>query len=81
MASQENDADINCDFCRKSYDKSRLLKHIAQSKECKSYYGPRFTEMKKESKRKRVNKHRSKVITIKEKNKQLKRRREFYAKK
>ena len=50
------------------------------SKECKSYYGPRFTEMKKESNGKRVSKHRSKVITIKEKNKQLKWRRELYAK-
>ena len=79
MASKENNVEINCDFCNKSFGKSVLLKHIGQSKSCKSYYGPRFTEMKKENAKKRVYKHRNNM-TMKERKKKWKRNRELYAK-
>ena len=70
---------INCESCTKSYTQSTLLRHIARSDTCKSYYGPRFLEMKKEKNRNKVYKHR-RNMTKKEQKKESKKRRKLYAK-
>ena len=38
---------MECQFCKKSFTKATILKHIASSHLCKMHYGPRFLEMKK----------------------------------
>ena len=35
-----------CESCKKRLDKSKLLKHIGNSKACKAYYGSRYLELK-----------------------------------
>ena len=35
-----------CESCKKILDKSKLLKHIGNSKACKAYYGSRYLELK-----------------------------------
>ena len=37
---------IICEFCKYGFEESSILIHIAKSPACKSYYGPRFDEMK-----------------------------------
>jgi phage FluMu protein Com len=39
---------IICEFCKYGFEESSILIHIAKSPACKSYYGPRFDEMKKQ---------------------------------
>ena len=46
MSGKKSDMEIPCDSCSKSFGKSSLLRHIGQSKTCKTYYGPRYMEMK-----------------------------------
>ena len=65
-----------CEFCNKTLSESTLLRHIAKSKSCKSFYGPRFNEMKKEKGREKVFKFRYKTPEAHEK--LLKQRRESY---
>ena len=38
---------VLCEFCKKSFTKTTILKHIASNHLCKEHYGPRFLEMKK----------------------------------
>ena len=61
MESQKDVSDVNCEYCEKPFDKRSLLRHIGQTTACKSYYGTRFTEMKKEKTRIKVNRHREKM--------------------
>ena len=35
-----------CESCKKKLDKSKILKHIGNSKACKAYYGSRYLELK-----------------------------------
>ena len=42
-----------CDFCKTFWSSASILKHIGNTKNCKSHYGPRFDDLKKESKRQR----------------------------
>ena len=38
---------VPCESCNKKFEKISLMRHISQSKDCKSYYGPNFDEEKK----------------------------------
>jgi hypothetical protein len=40
-------ATISCEFCKTVFGESTLLMHVGKNPACKSYYGPRFIEMKK----------------------------------
>ena len=42
-----------CGFCKIHFSPDSILKHIAHEKDCKSFYGPRFEELKKEHRRQR----------------------------
>ena len=39
--------EVVCEFCKKSFFKETILKHIGKKVDCKSYYGDRFKELKK----------------------------------
>ena len=45
-----------CEFCKKSLEPEKFLKHIGNSKGCKAHYGPRFSKMKRKrlAKRKQI---------------------------
>ena len=45
---------MECEFCKKSFTKATILKHIASSHLCKMHYGPRFLEMKKNKKKEKM---------------------------
>ena len=78
MASQKKDIEITCEFCKQSFDQTRILRHIGQSESCKIFYGPRFIEMKKKKGREKVQKHRRKNSATSE---QLQKRKDKYANK
>ena len=40
-------SNVLCESCKKPFQKGSILNHIGHSDICKSYYGPRFIEMKK----------------------------------
>ena len=73
------ESEVLCEYCKKSFEPNKILKHIGHVKTCKSFYGPRYDELKKEQQRKKVEKFRSKLS-----NEQMleigKRKRELYAK-
>ena len=68
---------MECEFCKKSFTKATILKHIASSHLCKMHYGPRFLEMK----RQKVKEKKQKWRQVHGKEKELRRKRELYAKK
>ena len=78
MASQIKDLEVICEFCKKPYIESTILRHISKNESCKTFYGPRFTEMKKKKLRIKVFKCKNK--NQKAYNRQTERRRELYAK-
>ena len=47
-----------CESCKKNLDKAKLLKHIGNSKTCKSYYGSRFKFLKHKQELERKSKYR-----------------------
>ena len=61
---EENSADhtetpeTQCECCKKSFAKAKILKYIRNSQICKSHYGSRFTELKKQHKTERTRKYR-----------------------
>ena len=58
----ENPEDeVLCENCDKKLLQSSLLKHISHSEECKSFYGPRFEEMKQKKTRNKKRKSRQKL--------------------
>ena len=61
---------------KKSFWPNTILKHIGGSKKCKAFYGPRFTEMKKQQNREKMQKSRKKKGIKRE----LKSQRDSYAK-
>ena len=50
---KEEGKEWQCDFCKTFWSSASILKHIGNTKNCKSHYGPRFDDLKKESKRQR----------------------------
>ena len=77
MESQTKDLETICECCKKSFFQTTILRHIGKSKSCKSFYGPRFIEMKQEKGREKVYKHRCKNSIVPAR--QLKKRRDLYA--
>ena len=73
------ESEVLCEYCKKSFEPNKILKHIGHVKACKSFYGPRFDELKKEQQRKKVEKFRSK-LSIKQRSNVLDRKNEMYAK-
>ena len=73
------ESEVLCEYCKKSFEPNKILKHIGHVKACKSFYGPRYDELKKEQQRKKVEKFRSK-LSIKQNRDALVRKREMYAK-
>ena len=70
---QNADGDeTSCESCNKILDPSRLLKHIGNSKDCKTFYGSRFLDLKRQKAIERTQKYRSRIP--------LKDQREKYAK-
>ena len=73
------ESEVLCEYCKKSFEPNKILKHIGHVKACKSFYGPRFEDLKKEQQRKKVEKFRSK-LSIEQHWDALVRKRELYAK-
>ena len=71
--------EVLCESCKKSFKPKTILKHIGHVKACKTFYGPRYSELKKEQQRKRVDKFLSN-LSGKQKRDALKKNRETYAK-
>ena len=69
---------VLCENCSKTMLKTSLLRHIGKAKKCKKFYGPRFTEMKKEKKKQGKIKLRQKYGR-ESREKELKKMREKYA--
>ena len=65
---------VKCHFCFKKFDPYFILKHIAKSEDCKTFYGPKFDQLKKEKNRFRNNIYRRESyhtnLEVKEKKKQ-----------
>ena len=78
MPGNNSDMDVVCDFCKKSFTQTTILRHIGQSQACKAFYGPRFKEMKKKKATMRTENWKNN-LTRKEKKKELKRNRILYA--
>ena len=55
------ESEVLCEHCKRSFAPNKILKHIGHVHVCKSFYGPRFDELKKEQQRKKVEKFRSKL--------------------
>ena len=73
------ESEVLCEYCRKSFGSNTILKHIGHVKACKSFYGPRYDELKKEQQRKKVEKFRSK-LSIEQRRNVLDRKNKMYAK-
>ena len=48
------DDEVSCEHCDEKLLQSTILKHIGHKEACKSHYGPRFEEMKKEKRSKEI---------------------------
>ena len=81
---QKNELEENCENCGDSFPTSSILKHIAKTKVCKSFYGTRFEDMKKERRDRRNEKHRDAMQVLRRntefKENELRKEREKYAK-
>ena len=64
-SSEESD-EVSCEFCKEKFISSSILIHISMSKSCKSHYGPKFDEMKKEQKRIKMQLYRQRIGSSKE---------------
>ena len=60
MSGHDPDMEMICEFCKKLFPQKILLRHIAKKKDCKAYYGQRFTDMKKQNATQRKSKYRKK---------------------
>ena len=63
--SEESD-EVSCEFCKEKFVSSSILIHISMKKSCKSHYGPKFEEMKKEQKRIKMQLYRQRIGSSKE---------------
>ena len=43
--------EVSCEYCKKSYSKETILKHIGKKIDCKSFYEDRIEELKKQQQR------------------------------
>ena len=65
MAAEKSRVYITqCENCKESFDKAKILKHIGNKKICKSYYGERYGQMKREKDAKRQRKYREKMSEV-----------------
>ena len=74
--SSKNEIEIPCNSCKKSFIEKTILKHISKNEDCKSFYGEKFNEMKKEQKRKKMRNHR-KIMSKKKKRERLENQRKY----
>ena len=80
LASSQEDEDsqeesqVFCEQCGKSWEPKTLLRHIGQNKECRKFYGARFDEMKRKKHKETMQRSREKKGTKEE----LKTQRESY---
>ena len=72
LGQSDNSDKNSCESCNKKLAPSILLKHIGNSKACKTYYGDRYLELKRKKKAERNEKYMSGI--------NLKEKREKYAK-
>ena len=79
LTPRKSESELLCEYCKKSFAPEKILKHIGHVKACKTFYGPRFDELKKEQQRKRIEKFNSNLSDKQQQN-ILKRNRERYAK-
>ena len=79
LTPRKSESELLCEYCKKSFAPEKILKHIGHVKACKTFYGPRFDELKKEQQRKRIEKFNSNLSNKQQQN-ILKRNRERYAK-
>ena len=77
IENDDSDGTETCEFCKKSFEPKKILKHIGNSKDCKSYYGSKFAELKTAKISDRNQKYK-KNLTVKEMEKTNKVRREKY---
>ena len=68
--------EVSCEYCKKSYAKETILKHIGKKIDCKSFYGDRFEELKKQQQRDKKRNQR-KILTKKKKKKVLQKQRDY----
>ena len=68
--------EVSCEYCKKSYSKETILKHIGKKIDCKSFYGDRFEELKKQQQRDKKRNQR-KILTKKKKKKILQKKRDY----
>ena len=64
--SEESDELVSCEFCKEKFISKSILIHIAKNKSCKSHYGPKFDEMKKENNRMKMQLYRQRIGSNKE---------------
>ena len=68
---------ISCEFCKKELEESTILKHIAQNEACKSHYGPEKLQKMKRNKEKLRKRQYRQGLSIDEKEKITKKKREY----
>ena len=55
VEKMENSKDLDskevCEFCKQKFKSTAILMHIGKNQDCKSFYGNRFKELKKEKKK------------------------------
>ena len=68
--------EVVCEFCKKSFFKETILKHIGKKVDCKSYYGDRFKELKKIQQRNKKRNQR-KSFSRKKKKGELEKKRKY----
>lgn len=68
--------EVSCKYCKKSYSKETILKHIGKKIDCKSFYGDRFEELKKQQQRDKKRNQR-KNLSKKQKKKILQKKRDY----
>ena len=71
---EEKDDEIKenqCESCKRIFASNSILKHIGIQKSCRSFYGPKFSEMKRENNKKKLQKYRDKYGTGEELDRQI----------
>ena len=68
--------EVSCEYCKKSYSKETILKHIGKKIDCKSFYGDRFEELKKQQQRDKKRNQRE-ILSKKKKKNILQKQRDY----
>ena len=61
-----DEKEISCEFCKKSFNSTSLLRHIGKTKACKSFYGSRFDYLKRQKDSDRKRKYRNNMTSKEE---------------